>query len=76
MVRGNESLFTASKMAATPIYGKNPSKIFSEPADRFPRNLICSVGDFLPTIVYSNDDPGLALTYFMARSSFVALAFL
>ena len=29
-----------------------------------------------PIIVCSNDDPGLALTYFMARSNFVILAFL
>ena len=27
-------------------------------------------------IVYSNDDPGVTLTYFMARSNLVILAFL
>ena len=33
-------------MAATPIYGKNSSKSSSpEPAGRFPRNLVCSIGD-------------------------------
>ena len=35
-----------TKMAATPIYGKNPSKPSSlELAGRFPRNLVCSIGD-------------------------------
>ena len=35
-----------TKMAAMPIYGKNPSKIFSpEPAARFSRNLVCSIED-------------------------------
>ena len=33
-----------TKMAATPIYGKNPSKSSSEPAGRFSRNLVCSIG--------------------------------
>ena len=35
-----------TKMAATPIYGKN---IYNssppEPVDRFPRNFVCSIGD-------------------------------
>ena len=43
----------------------------TKPADRFPRNLVCSLKD-----VCSNDDPGLTLTYFTARSTFVRLAFL
>ena len=30
----------------------------------------------LPIIVYSNDDPRVTLTYFMARSNLVILAFL
>ena len=35
-----------TKMAATPIYGKNPSKFSSpEPEDRFPRKLVCRIGD-------------------------------
>ena len=39
-----------TKMAATPIYGKNPSKYSSpEPAGRFPRNLVCSIGDSCPS---------------------------
>ena len=39
-----------TKMAATPIYGKNPSKSSSpEPAGRFSRNLVCSIGDSCPS---------------------------
>ena len=39
-----------TKMAATPIYGKNPSKSSSpEPAGRFSRNLVCSIGDSSPS---------------------------
>ena len=38
-----------TKMAVTPIYGKNPSKSSSpEPAGRFSRNLVCSIGDSSP----------------------------
>ena len=39
-----------TKMAATPIYGKNLKKSSSpEPAGRFPRNLVCSIGDSCPS---------------------------
>ena len=35
-----------TKMAAMPIYGKNLKKSSSpEPEGRFPRNLVCSIGD-------------------------------
>ena len=59
-----------TKMAATPIYGKNPSKIF-----------LSETGGLISTklgivIICSNDDPGLTLTYFMARSNLVTKAFL
>ena len=38
-----------TKMDAIPIYGKNLKKSSSpEPAGRFPRNLICSIGDSCP----------------------------
>ena len=38
------------KMAATPIYSKNPSKSSSpEPAGGFSRNLVCSIGDSSPS---------------------------
>ena len=54
-----------TKMAATLIYGKTLQKSSSpEQFDRFPRNLVCS-------IVCSNDDPRLTLTYFVARSNLV-----
>ena len=39
-----------TKIAAMPIYGKNLKKSSSpEPADRFPRNLVCSIGDSCPS---------------------------
>ena len=57
-----------TKMAATPIYGKNPSKIFflgtggpiSTKLGMLHRGLH-------PIIVCSNDDPGVTLTYFTTR---------
>ena len=39
-----------TKMAAMPIYGKNLEKSSSpEPVGRFPRNLVCSIGDSCPS---------------------------
>ena len=39
-----------TKMAAKPIYGKNPLKSSTpEPAGRFSRNLECSIGDSSPS---------------------------
>ena len=39
-----------TKMAAMPIYGKNLKKSSSpEPVGRFPRNLVCSIGDSCPS---------------------------
>ena len=39
-----------TKMAAIPIYGKNLKKSSSpEPVGRFPRNLVCSIGDSCPS---------------------------
>ena len=39
-----------TKMAAMPIYGKNLKKSSSpEPAGRFPRNLVCNIGDSCPS---------------------------
>ena len=59
-----------TKMAATPIYGKNPSKIFFSTTGR---PIFTKLGmqhrGLLPIIVYINDDPGVTLTYFMARSN-------
>ena len=47
-----------------------------EPAGRFSRNLVCSIGGLQPIIVCSNDDPGVTLTYFTARSNLETYAFL
>ena len=59
-----------TKMAATPIYGKNPSKIFFS---RTTGPIFTKLGmqhlGLLPIIVYVNDDPGVTLTYFTARSN-------
>ena len=39
-----------TKMAAIPIYGKTLQKSSSpEPASRFPRNLVCTMGDSCPS---------------------------
>ena len=61
-------------MAATPIYGKNPSKIFFSGTGG-PISMKLGMKHLLPIIVCSNDDPGLTLTYFTARSNFVLWAF-
>ena len=59
-----------TKMAAIPIYGKNPSKIFFS---RTGRPISTKPGmthrGLLPIIVCINDDPGVTLTYFTARSN-------
>ena len=64
-------------MAAMPIYGKNPSKIFFS---RTSRTISTKLGmlhlGLHPVIVYSNDDPGVTLNDFMARSNLVTYAFL
>ena len=64
-----------TKMAAMPIYGKNLQK--SSPPEskgQWPWNLVCIIG-CSSTTKCSNDDPGLTLTYFMARSYLVLYAF-
>ena len=61
-----------TKMAATPIYGKNPSKIFFS---RTGGPIFTKLGMYdqglQPIINCSNDDPGMTLTYFTARSNLV-----
>ena len=58
------------KMAAMPIYGKNHSKIFfSRTGGPIFTKLGMSHRGLLPIIVYINDDPGVTLTYFTARSN-------
>ena len=54
-----------TKMAAMPIYGKNPSKIF------FSRTggLISTKLGMKHYNVYINHDPVMTLTYFTARST-------
>ena len=65
-----------TKMAATPIYGKNPSKIFfSRTGGPIFTKLGMKHRGLQPTIVCSNDDPGLTLTYFTERSNLETWAF-
>ena len=59
-----------TKMAAMPLYGKNPSKTFSETNRLISRKL----GMKHRWLKYSND-PVMTLTKFMARSTWVANAF-
>ena len=66
-----------TKMADMPIYGKNPSKIFfSGTGGPISRKLGMKHWVLLSIIVCSNDDPGVTLTYFTARSILVTMAFL
>ena len=64
-----------TKMAAMHIYGKNPSKIFSETK----RQISMKHGVKHPWlkyyIVYINHDPLMNLTQFMASSTWVAHVF-
>ena len=62
-----------TNMAAMPIYGKTLKKTFSlESNSCWPWKLVCSIGYYQ---IYSNDDTGLTLTYFTARSNLVPFAF-
>ena len=64
-------------MAATPIYGKNPETIFfSGTGLSILTKLVMYHWGLQPIIVCSNNDPGVTLTYFTARSNLVTLAFL
>ena len=66
-----------NKMEAMPIYGKNPSKIFfSRTGGPIFTKLGMKHRGLLPIIVCSNDDPGVTLTYFTARSNLETYAFL
>ena len=64
-----------TKMAATPIYGKNPSKTFSRTGGPIFTKLGMYHRGLLPILVSINDDPGVTLTYFMARSNLENLGF-
>ena len=67
-----------TKMAAMPIYGKNPSNIFFSETNRL---ISMKLGVKHPWLkyynvhVYINHDPVITLTKFMARSTWVAHAF-
>ena len=66
-----------TKMAATPIYGKNPSKtFFSGIGGPISTKLGMYHRGLLPIIVCSIDDPGVTLTYLTARSNLKTSAFL
>ena len=64
-----------TKMAAMPIYGKNPSKIFSETNRLISRKLGMKHRWLKYSNVYINHDPVMTLNKFMARSTWVAYAF-
>ena len=65
-----------TKMAATPIYGKKPIKnllLWNRQVD-LNETWYVALG-LKPIIVCSNNDPGVTLTYFTARSNLVTLVF-
>ena len=65
-----------TKMAAMPIYGKIPSKIFfSITGGLISKKLGMKHGWLNYYIVCINHDPVMTLTYFTARSTLVAYAF-
>ena len=59
-------------MAAMPIYGENPLKIF--PRNQWLWNMAYNTGDRLSK-VHLNDDPGLTLI-FMVKSNLAANTFI
>ena len=62
------NLVHATKMAAMPIYGKTPSKIFSETGGPISKKL-CMKHQWLKYYnVYINHDPVVTLTYFTKHS--------
>ena len=79
MGQGNESLLAGSgsrwpRWLPRPYMVKTLQKSSSlEPKGQWPCGLVCSIG---PSIVCSNDDPRLTLTYFTARSNLVSYAFI
>ena len=65
-----------TKMAAMPIYDKNPSKIFFSETNRLISRKLGMKHRWLNySNVYINHDPVMTLTKFMARSTWVAYAF-
>ena len=65
-----------TKMAAMPIYGKNPSKIFFSETNRLISRKLGVKHRWRKYFnVYINHDTVMTLTKFMARSTWVAYAF-
>ena len=65
-----------TKMAAMPIYGKNLKEIFLSGTKRLMTLKLSMHHRVLEYYqVCSNDDPGLTLIYFTARSNLVSYAF-
>ena len=65
-----------TKMATMPIYGKNPLKIFfSRTVSQMTLKLGRQQKGPEPCKNLKNDEPGLTLTYFTARSDLVPMAF-
>ena len=60
-----------TKMAATPIYCKNPSKIFSRTGGPISTKLGMKHQGLPPIIVCSNDDPGVTLTYEVGKKVYI-----
>ena len=57
-----------TKMAAMPINGKNTLKIFFPETTGPILMKLCMKHQIpMPFVICSNDDPGVTLTYFMAR---------
>ena len=63
-------------MAAMPIYDQKPLKLFFSKTSR-PITFILGIQHqrLGPYKIYSNDDPGLILTYFTTRSTLLPNAF-
>ena len=55
-----------TKMAAMPLYGKNLKNLLLQ---NWRADFHKTWYVLLPIIVYINDDPGVTLTYFTARSN-------
>ena len=65
-----------TKMAAMPIYGKNPSKIFFSRTGGLISTKLGMKHRWLKHFnVYINHGPVMTLTYFTARSKYVVNAF-
>ena len=70
-----KNLVHMTKMAAMPIYGKNPSKTLSETGGPISKKLGMKHQWLEYYNVYINHDPVATLTYFTTRSTWVANAF-